>query len=142
MAAAVAVAAKGGSRLLSVSVLYLSRRIFPPSRSNAISLITGSKTRLHRRISTFTPGRSLCSLSMAPGTGESTDEAPSPRPDDPVKEAANALDIRVGRILRAWRHPEADSLYVEEVDVGEAEPRTICSGLVNYVPLDHLQVHN
>lgn len=59
---------------------------------------------------------------------------------DVVKEAANSLDIRVGRILKAWRHEEADSLYVEEVDVGEAEPRTICSGLVKYVPLDHLQV--
>ncbi|CAN4077004.1 unnamed protein product [Withania somnifera] len=56
-----------------------------------------------------------------------------------IKAAANSLDIRVGRILRAWRHEEADSLYVEEVDVGEAEPRIICSGLVKYVPLDHLQ---
>ncbi|XP_049415363.1 uncharacterized protein LOC125878205 [Solanum stenotomum] len=56
-----------------------------------------------------------------------------------IKDAANSLDIRVGRIIRAWRHEEADSLYVEEVDVGEAEPRIICSGLVKYVPLDHLQ---
>ena len=59
---------------------------------------------------------------------------------DTVKEAANTLDIRVGRIIKAWRHEEADSLYVEEVDVGEAEPRTICSGLVKYVPLEQLQV--
>jgi aminoacyl tRNA synthase complex-interacting multifunctional protein 1 len=57
-----------------------------------------------------------------------------------IKEAADTLDIRVGRVLRAWRHEEADSLYVEEVDVGEPEPRIICSGLVNYVPLHHLQV--
>lgn len=56
-----------------------------------------------------------------------------------IKDVANSLDIRVGRILRAWRHEEADSLYVEEVDVGETEPRIICSGLVKYVPLDHLQ---
>lgn len=59
---------------------------------------------------------------------------------DGVKEAANTLDIRVGRILKAWRHEEADSLYVEEVDVGESEPRTICSGLVKYMPLHLLQV--
>ncbi|XP_016492317.1 uncharacterized protein LOC107811838 [Nicotiana tabacum] len=59
-----------------------------------------------------------------------------------IKDAANTLDIRVGRILKAWRHDEADSLYVEEVDVGEAEPRIICSGLVKYVPLDHLQERN
>ncbi|KAL3506993.1 hypothetical protein ACH5RR_032375 [Cinchona calisaya] len=56
-----------------------------------------------------------------------------------IKETANTLDIRVGKILKAWRHPEADSLYVEEVDVGEPQPRIICSGLVKYVPLDHLQ---
>jgi len=46
----------------------------------------------------------------------------------------------VGRVVKAWRHPEADTLYVEEVDVGEAEPRTICSGLVNFLPIEELQV--
>ncbi|KAJ0092698.1 hypothetical protein Patl1_27159 [Pistacia atlantica] len=56
-----------------------------------------------------------------------------------IKDAANMLDIRVGRIIKAWRHEEADSLYVEEVDVGEAEPRIICSGLVKYIPVDLLQ---
>ncbi|GFZ10617.1 nucleic acid-binding, OB-fold-like protein [Actinidia rufa] len=56
-----------------------------------------------------------------------------------IKNAANTLDIRVGLILRAWRHEEADTLYVEEVDIGEPQPRLICSGLVNYIPLHHLQ---
>ena len=31
----------------------------------------------------------------------------------------------------ASRHPDADSLYVEEVDVGEDRPRTVISGLVS-----------
>nr|AFK39334.1 unknown [Lotus japonicus] len=56
-----------------------------------------------------------------------------------VKDSAALLDIRVGQILRTWKHEEADSLYVEEVDIGEPEPRIICSGLVNYIPLEHLQ---
>ncbi|KAL8206291.1 hypothetical protein R6Q57_009842 [Mikania cordata] len=56
-----------------------------------------------------------------------------------IKDMANTLDIRVGKILKAWRHEEADSLYVEEVDVGEPEPRIICSGIVKYIPLDELQ---
>lgn len=60
--------------------------------------------------------------------------------EDPIRKSAAALDIRVGKILKAWLHPEADSLYIEEVDCGEPEPRTICSGLVKYVPLDQLQV--
>lgn len=59
-----------------------------------------------------------------------------------LRAAAEALDIRVGRILKAWKHPEADSLYVEEVDVGEPESRTICSGLVNYIAQDELQGRN
>ena len=33
----------------------------------------------------------------------------------------------------------ACSLYVEQVDVGEAEPRTIISGLVQFVPLEEMQ---
>lgn len=35
------------------------------------------------------------------------------------------LDLRVGLIRRAWEHPDADSLYVEEVDCGEPEPRQV-----------------
>jgi tRNA-binding EMAP/Myf-like protein len=58
----------------------------------------------------------------------------------PVGELAGLLDIRVGRVVKAWLHPEADTLYVEEVDVGEEQPRTICSGLVKYLSLDQLQV--
>lgn len=67
---------------------------------------------------------------------------PKDNPEDAVKAAADLLDIRVGRVLRAWRHPDADSLYIEEVDVGEPEVRTICSGLVNYIPLEHLEGKN
>lgn len=59
-----------------------------------------------------------------------------------ILDVADMLDIRVGRIVRAWKHDEAESLYVEEVDVGEPEPRIICSGLVSYIPLEHLQVLN
>ncbi|KAH0862527.1 hypothetical protein HID58_079738 [Brassica napus] len=49
------------------------------------------------------------------------------------------LDIRVGKILKAEKHPNADSLYVEEIDVGGAETRTIVSGLVKYIPLEEMQ---
>lgn len=51
------------------------------------------------------------------------------------------MDIRVGKIVSCEKHPDADSLYVEQIDVGEAEgPRTIVSGLVKYVPLEEMQV--
>jgi aminoacyl tRNA synthase complex-interacting multifunctional protein 1 len=44
-----------------------------------------------------------------------------------------------GLISSVAKHPDADSLYVEQVDVGEAEPRTIVSGLVNYMTLEQMQ---
>lgn len=37
------------------------------------------------------------------------------------------------------KHPEADSLYVEEVDLGEGKNRTIVSGLVKHVPIEQMQ---
>ena len=43
------------------------------------------------------------------------------------------LDLRVGKILSCEPHPDADSLYVESIEVGEPEPRTIVSGLVKFV---------
>ncbi len=35
------------------------------------------------------------------------------------------LDIRAGKIVKAWKHPKADKLYIEHIDVGEKEPRTV-----------------
>ena len=49
-----------------------------------------------------------------------------------------ALDIRVGRINKVWTHEEADKLYCEEIDVGEAEPRKIASGLRPYMSADDM----
>ncbi|EFO23889.1 multisynthetase complex auxiliary component p43 [Loa loa] len=49
------------------------------------------------------------------------------------------LDIRVGRILKVEKHPDADSLYIEQIDVGEDKPRTIISGLVRHVSIEQMQ---
>lgn len=43
------------------------------------------------------------------------------------------LDIVVGRIISVAKHPDADSLYVEQIDVGESTPRTVVSGLVKFM---------
>jgi hypothetical protein len=42
------------------------------------------------------------------------------------------VDLRVGKIVRAWPHPEADKLWCEEIDVGEDKPRMVASGLREY----------
>jgi aminoacyl tRNA synthase complex-interacting multifunctional protein 1 len=45
----------------------------------------------------------------------------------------------VGKIVECQRHPDADALYVEQIDVGEDKPRTVISGLVKHVPLEEMQ---
>ncbi|PKX99422.1 putative cofactor for methionyl- and glutamyl-tRNA synthetases [Aspergillus novofumigatus IBT 16806] len=63
------------------------------------------------------------------------------------------IDLRVGHILRAINHPNADSLYVSTIDCGDAPGtentsvdeetgktvRTVCSGLNGLVPLEEMQ---
>lgn len=64
--------------------------------------------------------------------GEDSEEVEAPFTE------LSRLEIRVGRIVDCERHPDADTLYMEKVDVGEEEPRTIVSGLVNFVPLEEM----
>ncbi|KAK7066398.1 hypothetical protein SK128_013825 [Halocaridina rubra] len=52
---------------------------------------------------------------------------------------SSKFDMRVGKIVEVSRHPDAESLYVEKIDIGENEPRTIVSGLVKYVPIEEMQ---
>lgn len=50
------------------------------------------------------------------------------------------IDLRVGFIQKAVKHPDADSLYMSTIDMGDEEgPRTVCSGLVKYIPLEDMQ---
>ncbi|XP_058118457.1 aminoacyl tRNA synthase complex-interacting multifunctional protein 1 [Anopheles ziemanni] len=67
--------------------------------------------------------------------GEAKPAAPSEEPPIDV----GRLDMRIGRIVEVSRHPDADSLYVEKVDCGEPNPRTVISGLVKFVPIEQMQ---
>ena len=46
-----------------------------------------------------------------------------------VNEDVSCLDIRVGRVERAWEHPEADKLWAEIISFGDLGERQVCSGL-------------
>lgn len=64
--------------------------------------------------------------------------------DKSTKEAADSvcvsqLDLRIGLIKQIEKHPDADALYLEQVDVGEEKPRTILSGLVKFVPIGDMR---
>lgn len=78
----------------------------------------------------FQPPR--CSKVEDAPAGSQTTDAPELPP-------SSVLDIRVGKVLSCEVHPEAESLYIESIDVGEEDPRTVVSGLVSYVPVEELQ---
>ena len=50
------------------------------------------------------------------------------------------IEIRVGKIVKVWNHPDADKLFCEEIDVGEESgPRLIASGLREHYSLEKMQ---
>ncbi len=49
------------------------------------------------------------------------------------------MEIRVGKIIKVWNHPDADKLFCEEIDVGEDTPRQIASGLRGHYELSEMQ---
>lgn len=77
--------------------------------------------------------------------GNGKKQRPTKSAEAKPKAAAEAeisisrLHIRVGLITKVQKHPDADSLYVEEIDVGEGSTRTVVSGLVKFIPLEEMQ---
>ncbi|KAH6856249.1 hypothetical protein B0I37DRAFT_366906 [Chaetomium sp. MPI-CAGE-AT-0009] len=82
--------------------------------------------------------------------GEACPRQPAP-PPAPTVMSPCLIDLRVGHILKAIKHPEADSLYVSTIAMGDAPGtddttevdgqvvRTVCSGLNGLVPLEEMQ---
>jgi methionyl-tRNA synthetase len=50
----------------------------------------------------------------------------------------NKLYLKVGKIIEVNKHPKADKLYIEKVDMGNGEIRQIVSGLVPYYKEEEL----
>eukprot|EP00762_Andalucia_godoyi_P000762 ANDGO_03678.mRNA.2 Methionine--tRNA ligase len=69
--------------------------------------------------------------------GAPATKAPASAADEPAE--VDLLEIRVGKIVEVKRHPDAESLYVEQIDLGEEKPRTIVSGLVKFIPIEQMQ---
>lgn len=81
---------------------------------------------------------------------EKKPKQPAP-PPAPAVVSPCLIDLRVGHILKAIKHPEADSLYVSTIAMGDAPGtddtaeyegqvcRTVCSGLNGLVPLEEMQ---
>ncbi|XP_076948490.1 tRNA-aminoacylation cofactor ARC1-like isoform X2 [Bidens hawaiensis] len=66
-------------------------------------------------------------------------KVPEKVPDDKEKElSVSLLKIQVGLIRKASKHPSADSLLVEEIDVGEGKCRQVVSGLAKFCSPEEL----
>lgn len=72
---------------------------------------------------------------------KSSNPAPSSSSSSVVQDQPDIckLEFKVGKIIKAWVHPEADKLYCEEIDVGEEKPRLIASGLRRHYTLEEMQ---
>jgi len=58
-----------------------------------------------------------------------------------LEKFRSRVDLRVAKIVEVEKHPKADKLYIETVDLG-AETRQIVSGLVPYYRPDELKGRN
>lgn len=57
----------------------------------------------------------------------------------PAEVDISRLDLRIGQIRSVKLHPNAESLYVEQMDVGEPECRNVVTGVVKFVPIDQME---
>nr|GEW89898.1 aminoacyl tRNA synthase complex-interacting multifunctional protein 1 isoform X2 [Tanacetum cinerariifolium] len=86
--------------------------------------------------------KSDVSKKQATGNAEAATEKkklPEKVPDNKDAElSVTLLNIQIGLIRKASKHPSADSLLVEEIDVGEGKVRQVVSGLAKYCSPDDL----
>lgn len=89
-----------------------------------------------------------------PGVSKKKEKAPKQPKAAPAAEkpfSPSLIDLRVGHILKAENHPNAESLYVSTIDCGDPPGtentseyegkvvRTVCSGLNGLIPLEEMQ---
>jgi hypothetical protein len=84
-------------------VLCRSRSSVTTAAVSALNLARGGRGRL---------GVVFCAPSSSASASVSV-EAPAAADVKDVAADLDLLDIRVGKVLKAWKHPEADSLFVE-----------------------------
>lgn len=79
-----------------------------------------------------------------PGQGKKEKAPKKPQQNAPKQGEDNRdpfswIDVRIGKIVKVWPHPNADTLYCEEIDIGNGEIRKVVTGVRNYVPIEEMQ---
>merc|ERR1712193_331363 len=75
----------------------------------------------------------------APKEKKAKKEAPKPATTDDKPVDVSRLSMKVGKIIECVKHPDADALYLEKIECGEAQPRQVISGLVKHIPIEEMQ---
>jgi methionine--tRNA ligase beta chain len=60
-------------------------------------------------------------------------------PEVPLGDPITMISFVVGKITKVWKHPDSEKLYCEEVDIGEEMPRSIASGLQQFIKIEDMQ---
>jgi tRNA-binding EMAP/Myf-like protein len=123
-----------------------------PSKETGAVAELNSETEKNLKINTVAAGpaevTNKSKKEKAPKQPKAPKAAPSTAPLTPA-----VIDLRVGHILRAVEHPNADTMYVSTIAMGDPEGaehtevdeqtgkvvRTVCSGLKAYIKLEDMQ---
>ncbi|KAJ3287434.1 Tyrosine--tRNA ligase, cytoplasmic [Rhizoclosmatium sp. JEL0117] len=107
------------------ALIELTNQAYPPADKKAAAAAGGAKK--EKKAAGSEPS------SPAPK------KQPAPAAEDDNASIISKLDIVVGKIVEVGPHPDADSLYVEKIECGEAQPRTVVSGLRKYMTVEQMQ---
>ncbi|ORY47410.1 tyrosine--tRNA ligase, cytoplasmic [Rhizoclosmatium globosum] len=107
------------------ALIELTNQAYPPADKKAAASAGGAKK--EKKAAGSEPS------SPAPK------KQPAPAAEDDNASIISKLDIVVGKIVEVGPHPDADSLYVEKIECGEAQPRTVVSGLRKYMTVEQMQ---
>lgn len=70
--------------------------------------------------------------------GQKSDGKQKEQPQETKKISISDVDLEVGQIIEVTKHPQAEKLYIEKVQLANNEVRQICSGLALHMPPEAL----
>lgn len=106
-----------------------TEKVAAPKSSDMVQGDVKAKTEKKKALEKVAEGKAATEKKLAP-------EKVAEEKDKDV--SVSLLKIQVGLIRKAYKHPSADSLLVEEIDTGDAKPRQVVSGLAKYCSPDEL----
>lgn len=131
-------------QLIQLETKNGKKQIALPNNGKQSSIAVASKPTVNGSVAAAPPKQTPSDATAAKPAKEKKPKKATPAAapaattvDSPVD--ISRIDLRIGKIVDVQKHPDADSLYLEKIDVGEPAPRTVVSGLVKFVPIEEMQ---